>query len=183
VNVTYGAVARTMRYLCDTNPHLTVSTVDIGAPITHAEIVQAFRSRILAIKGAPEFTQHSKIVVVVDAITSGPGLYMPWQQVVQLCREEGAWSVVDAAHSIGQEMDINLTETKPDFWFSVSARFKSLHALQLGSRLYHIFLFFGAQELSQVAVRKARNRCALCTQTVRHFVQDSELPAHIIFLG
>jgi len=69
-------------------------------------------------KDAPWFTPQSKIVVVMDAITSNPGLYMPWQRIVQLCREEGAWSVVDAAHSIGQEMNIDLSETRPDFWFS-----------------------------------------------------------------
>lgn len=45
---------------------------------------------------------------------------MPWKELVQICKEEGIWSVVDAAHSIGQENDINLGEAKPDFWVSVS---------------------------------------------------------------
>jgi selenocysteine lyase/cysteine desulfurase len=40
--------------------------------------------------------------------------------MVAICRDAGVWSVVDAAHSIGQEVDINLSKVKPDFWVSVS---------------------------------------------------------------
>jgi len=40
--------------------------------------------------------------------------------MVKICAEEGVLSVVDAAHSIGQEMDINLEEANPDFWVTVS---------------------------------------------------------------
>lgn len=40
--------------------------------------------------------------------------------MVKICADEGVLSVVDAAHSIGQEMDINLDEVKPDFWVTVS---------------------------------------------------------------
>jgi hypothetical protein len=60
-----------------------------------------------------------KIVVVLDSIASNPGVLMPWQEMVQICREEGAWSVVDAAHSIGQEVGIDLGKADPDFWVSV----------------------------------------------------------------
>jgi hercynylcysteine S-oxide lyase len=44
---------------------------------------------------------------------------MPWKEMVKICKEEGVWSVVDAAHSIGQEQGINLSETMADFWVSV----------------------------------------------------------------
>jgi cysteine sulfinate desulfinase/cysteine desulfurase-like protein len=127
-----------MQYLCDISPHVTLSTIDINAPITHAKILDNFRARILEIKGAPGFTDQSKIVVVTDAITSNPGLYMPWQQVVQICREEGAWSIVDAAHSIGQEMNINLSESKPDFWISVR-RYLSFRANKLNAPYFLLF--------------------------------------------
>lgn len=45
---------------------------------------------------------------------------MPWQEMVKISKEEGIWSVVDAAHSIGQEPGINLDQAQPDFWVSVS---------------------------------------------------------------
>ena len=39
--------------------------------------------------------------------------------MVVICREAGVISVVDGAQSIGQELDINLSEARPDFWVSV----------------------------------------------------------------
>ena len=48
---------------------------------------------------------------------------MPWKELVKICKEEGIWSVIDAAHSIGQEQNIDLTEAAPDFWTSVRLHF------------------------------------------------------------
>jgi selenocysteine lyase/cysteine desulfurase len=39
--------------------------------------------------------------------------------MVALCRERGVLTVIDAAHSVGQEPNINLSEVGPDFWVSV----------------------------------------------------------------
>ena len=64
-----------------------------------------------------------KIVAVIDSIASNPGVYLPWKEMVALCRERGILTVVDAAHSTGQEPDINLSEAAPDFWVSVSFTF------------------------------------------------------------
>jgi selenocysteine lyase/cysteine desulfurase len=67
--------------------------------------------------------KNGKRVAIIDSIVSTPGVHLPWKEIVAICREEGVWSVVDAAHSVGQEVGINLDETKPDFWFSVSLNF------------------------------------------------------------
>lgn len=40
--------------------------------------------------------------------------------MVQVCKEEGVMSVIDAAHSIGQELNLDLNKADPDFWISVS---------------------------------------------------------------
>jgi cysteine sulfinate desulfinase/cysteine desulfurase-like protein len=60
-----------------------------------------------------------KIVAIIDSIVSIPGVYLPWKDMVALCRERGIVTVVDAAHSLGQEPDINLSDVGPDFWVSV----------------------------------------------------------------
>lgn len=60
----------------------------------------------------------NKIVAVIDAIVANPGALLPWKEMVRIAREEGVWTVIDAAHSIGQEYGINLSEAKPDFWLS-----------------------------------------------------------------
>lgn len=62
-------------------------------------------------------------MAVIDSIVSNPGVLMPWKELVKICKEEGIWSVIDAAHSIGQEQNIDLTEAAPDFWTSVRFHF------------------------------------------------------------
>ncbi|KAH9846762.1 PLP-dependent transferase [Lenzites betulinus] len=133
----YGGVANTLRYLADRSEHPRpeLHTVEYIFPLTHPEILDTFRTRLREIKAAAavEFTdvpplspgygagssgRGNKIVVVLDSITATPGVLMPWQEMVTVCREEGAWALVDAAHSIGQEPDIDLSSAKPDFWIS-----------------------------------------------------------------
>jgi selenocysteine lyase/cysteine desulfurase len=48
--------------------------------------------------------------------------------MIALCRERGVLTVVDAAHSIGQEPNINLSEADPDFWASVGSYSSELSA-------------------------------------------------------
>ena len=80
--------------------------------MTNAEIITSFREhlRTLPRPAATAENPDPKIVCVVDSIVSNPGILLPWQEMVKICQEEGVYSVVDAAHSIGQEMNINLEE-------------------------------------------------------------------------
>ncbi|KZT06166.1 PLP-dependent transferase [Laetiporus sulphureus 93-53] len=134
----YGAVSRTIRYLADRSeqPRPLALAIEYTFPMTHAEILDKFRARIKEIKNTypnVEFTDYpsdspmyadgaekkNKFVAVIDSITSNPGVLMPWKEMVRVCKEEGVWSVIDGAHSIGQEMNLNLsTEAKPDFFIS-----------------------------------------------------------------
>lgn len=57
--------------------------------------------------------QTRKVVAVVGAIAANPGVRLPWKEMVAICRDAGVRSVVDAAHSIGQEAYISLSEAKP----------------------------------------------------------------------
>jgi hypothetical protein len=95
------------------------------------------------------------MVAVIDSIVSAPGVYMPWREMVQICREEGVWSVVDGAHSIGQEVGIDLKKADPDFWVSV----------RLFDSGFYIRGNVGA-ELSQVVVCEAAMCCSLCPEEV-----------------
>ncbi|KAJ3537672.1 hypothetical protein NM688_g6644 [Phlebia brevispora] len=130
---TYGAVSRTIQYLGDRSeaPRPTVHDVLYEFPMTHAEIVDAFRAKIREVKqlhsdvqftiqpSEKEFDEKAnRFVAVIDSITSVPGVYLPWKEMVKVCKEEGVWSVIDAAHSIGQETGINLADADPDFWVS-----------------------------------------------------------------
>lgn len=44
---------------------------------------------------------------------------MPWERIVSVCKKYGAYSLVDAAHSIGQHK-VNVDEAKCDFFVTVS---------------------------------------------------------------
>jgi selenocysteine lyase/cysteine desulfurase len=117
---TYGAVSRAIRYFGDIPPHPQVSTFNLQFPTSHAEILENWRKHIhLVTSKGSDLQQTRKIVAIVDAIVANPGVHLPWKEMVAICRDAGVWSVVDAAHSIGQEVDINLSEVKPDFWVSV----------------------------------------------------------------
>jgi selenocysteine lyase/cysteine desulfurase len=119
---TYGAISRTIRYLGDVPPHPQVSTFNLQFPTSHAEILENWRKHIhLVTSERSDHQQTHKVVAIIDAIVANPGVRLPWKEMVAICRDAGVWSVVDAAHSIGQELDINLSEANPDFWVSVSS--------------------------------------------------------------
>ncbi|KAI0649240.1 PLP-dependent transferase [Trametes meyenii] len=135
---TYDAVDNTILYLTDHSEPVRPEAVKIELtfPLTHAEILERFRVAVRDVKqkyahrafadvpplssgySAENQGQGNKIVAVVDAIVANPGVALPWREIVRIAREEGVWTVLDAAHSIGQEADLNLSEAKPDFWVS-----------------------------------------------------------------
>ncbi|KAH7925494.1 PLP-dependent transferase [Leucogyrophana mollusca] len=117
---TYGAVSQAIKYLSDIPPHPTVSTFTLLFPTTHTTILEHWRDHIRSITNSAngDILQKRKIVAVIDSIASNPGVRLPWKEMVAICKDAGVWTVVDAAHSIGQELDINLSEAKPDFWVS-----------------------------------------------------------------
>lgn len=85
-------------------------------PTSHTGILKSFREHL---HGLPR-QRGQKIVAVIDSLVSNPGVQLPWEEMVKICKEEGVWSVIDAAHAIGQQVGLNLNKTDPDFWISVS---------------------------------------------------------------
>jgi selenocysteine lyase/cysteine desulfurase len=125
---TYSSVERTLQYIADLPPHPSVSVFELKFPITRASALQAFRVHLDALNAELQTAQRKignrtklKIVAVINSISSVPGVYLPWKEMVALCRERGVLTVVDAAHSIGQEPNINLSKADPDFWASVGS--------------------------------------------------------------
>jgi len=66
--------------------------------------------------------ERPKIVVIIDALSSLPGILTPWERVVEFCKgRENVWTLVDAAHAIGQIVGIDLNKTQPDFFITVGS--------------------------------------------------------------
>ncbi|TCD65232.1 hypothetical protein EIP91_002940 [Steccherinum ochraceum] len=130
-STTYGAITKTLKFLGDRSeaPRPVVYSVTYTFPLTHQEIVDTFRTRVRELKfqhAKTRFTnvpggsddKGNRFVAVIDSIASNPGVLLPWKELIKVCEEEGIWTVLDAAHSVGQEPNINLSEAKPDFWIS-----------------------------------------------------------------
>lgn len=113
-SVTYGGVERTIKHECDLPPGPQSSPMVIHFPTTKAEILANFQAHL---KNLPR-QQGSKVVAVIDGMVANPGALLPWEQMVKICKDEGVISVVDAAHSIGQQVGIDLKSANPDFWIS-----------------------------------------------------------------
>lgn len=116
---TYGPIERTMQYLGDRTeqPRPDVYAVVLQFPMSNAEIIDAYRAKIRELKQKYSGRQYNilpdqketksgnRFVAVIDSISSMPGvLPIPWKELVKLCHEEGIWAIIDAAHSIGQEV-------------------------------------------------------------------------------
>lgn len=104
-----------MQYITDMPPRPQQSTVPLSFPTTQLQVLDTFRKHLKSIARAP----GRKIVAIMDAISSKPGVLLPWEEMVKVCKEEGVWSVIDAAHAIGQQPNINMKAADPDFWVSV----------------------------------------------------------------
>ena len=56
-------------------------------------------------------------LVLMDAISSLPGVRFPWERVSSLCRQYKIYSLIDAAHAITQ-IPIDVKTSQPDFLVS-----------------------------------------------------------------
>ncbi|KZT66302.1 PLP-dependent transferase [Daedalea quercina L-15889] len=112
----FKTISAATHYICDVRPYPTLSEFQISFPITRQSMLERFSTRVHSLKSKLKPT--AKMVAVLDSIVATPGVLMPWKEMVEICKAEGVWSVVDAAHSIGQELDIDLSSAGPDFWVS-----------------------------------------------------------------
>ena len=126
-STTYDAVDKAARFVASINPHLILETIDIVPPYTLDEISRAFEAGLKKIQSSCDYIalseqgEQPKIFVIVDALSSNPGILIPWERVVEFCKsQENVWTLVDAAHAVGQVVGIDLDETQPDFFISVS---------------------------------------------------------------
>jgi selenocysteine lyase/cysteine desulfurase len=107
-------------------------------------MLTSFRHHLRSLQRPEASTSNPepKVVAVIDAIVSNPGALLPWEEMVKICREENVWSVVDAAHCIGQQVGINLSQSKPDFWVSVRSAYEEARRRQLSySQNCHKWLY------------------------------------------
>ncbi|GAA5883682.1 hypothetical protein JCM16303_004764 [Sporobolomyces ruberrimus] len=136
----YYACKLSLQHIVDTHPHLSLSLLPITFtyPISHSEVIEKTRK---AIEEAEAGGECKVRLALIDGISSNPGVVVPWEKLVDLFREKGVVSLVDAAHNIGQ-LPVSLRETKPDFWISNCHKWLLAHrgcaVLHVNKRLQHL---------------------------------------------
>ncbi|KAL7415115.1 PLP-dependent transferase [Mrakia frigida] len=111
----YGAIFNTAAHIADVNPGVTLLEIPLIFPTTHAEIVQLVKDTVAKVKKDEEKTGKKIKLSVVEAISSIPGVVMPWREICTFYKQEGILSVVDGAHELGQ-LPVDLGTADCDFW-------------------------------------------------------------------
>ncbi|KAF6829359.1 hypothetical protein CPLU01_08001 [Colletotrichum plurivorum] len=113
----YGALEKTIESVLEGTGFVGVK-VDLDLPSRPDEIVAKFRSALRREKEACKQADRGTVkLAIFDTIVSMPGLLMPFEELTQVCREEGVLSMIDGAHGLGH-VPIDLGKLDPDFFTS-----------------------------------------------------------------
>ncbi|KAI9838817.1 MAG: hypothetical protein M1837_002310 [Sclerophora amabilis] len=111
-NTTYGACAKTVEYVCEYTPAKPIR-LDLSLPIEDDAIVGMMREAIRAVK-----EEGGRVkVAILDTVVSMPGVKMPLESMVKVCKDEDVLSLVDGAHGIGH-LELDLAKLDADFFIS-----------------------------------------------------------------
>ena len=86
-----------------------------GVRVVEAEVAYPLKSGDDFIDAIAAAITPSTRMLVIDHITSPTALITPIEALVQLARERGIVTLVDAAHSPGH-VDVDIDALNPDFW-------------------------------------------------------------------
>jgi Cys-tRNA synthase (O-phospho-L-seryl-tRNA:Cys-tRNA synthase) len=109
----YRACKKTLLSIKEHEPLETV-TIDLEYPVTDAEIVRALRETIKRVKGEDKNVR----LAMFDTVLTFPGVRMPWEEMVAVCKQMNVLSLIDGAHGIGQIDLTHLGKIGSDFFVS-----------------------------------------------------------------
>lgn len=112
LSTVYGSVAKMIEYIHETRGTESVN-VAVEYPTDDDVLVSKFQTAVKDIK----FGKRRVGIAIFDTISSLPGVRVPWERLVEVCREESILSLVDGAHGIGH-IDLGLSKVQPDFFTS-----------------------------------------------------------------
>jgi selenocysteine lyase/cysteine desulfurase len=108
----YPGCHKTVEYITETTPAESIC-VEYIFPVEDDWLVNEFRKKIHETKAAGGKVK----VAIFDTVVSMPGIRLPYERLIQVCKEEGVLSCVDAAHGIGH-VALDLQTLDPDFFIS-----------------------------------------------------------------
>ncbi|KAJ8126415.1 hypothetical protein O1611_g7223 [Lasiodiplodia mahajangana] len=109
----YGGCLKTIRSLEETTPVRGYS-IELVYPIEDDDILRKVKDALLEIG-----RQGRRVVLAMfDTVLTFPGVRLPWEALVQLYRQQGILTCIDAAHGIGNIDLTHLSRVGPDFVIS-----------------------------------------------------------------
>ena len=109
----YGACEKTIQYICESTP-AKCKSMEVVFPIGDEELILKFRNTIQDVKRQGGIAK----IAMFDTVVTFPGVRLPWEGLVKVCRETNVLSLVDGAHGIGHIDLTHLTSVDPDFFTS-----------------------------------------------------------------
>ncbi|KAH3672212.1 hypothetical protein WICMUC_004402 [Wickerhamomyces mucosus] len=103
-NNSYPAIVKTIKFVAKQND-LKIVELELNYPLSDDEVVEKYKQA---------YKENNIRLSLIDIISSKPGVALPYQRLIELTRENGILSLVDAAHGIGL-INFNLDELNPDF--------------------------------------------------------------------
>ena len=114
LSTVYGSVAKMIEYINESRG-VESANVPVEYPINDDTLVSKFQMAIKRVKFG-KWRRRVRIAIF-DTVSSLPGVRVPWERLVEVCREEGVLSLVDGAHGVGH-MHLGLSQVQPDFFTS-----------------------------------------------------------------
>jgi selenocysteine lyase/cysteine desulfurase len=109
----YKAIEKTLSSIEETIP-VRCENISLEYPVTDDEILAKFRERVAKVRQGGECVR----VAIFDTVLSFPGARMPWEALVQACKELEVLSLIDGAHGVGHIDLTHLGKVSPDFFVS-----------------------------------------------------------------
>ncbi len=109
----YAACEKTVEYLIESTP-VQGEKVELQYPMADDEVVRRFEEALNNLK------THGKRarVAIFDTISSVPGVRVPWERLVKVCKNVGVMSMIDGAHGVGHLSLTHLKKVDPDYFVS-----------------------------------------------------------------
>jgi selenocysteine lyase/cysteine desulfurase len=108
----YGACHKTIEYICETTPAESVC-VEYTMPVEDEWLVEQFKKKIEEVKSSGGRVK----VALFDTVVSMPGVRLPFERLIKVCKDLSVLSLIDAAHGVGH-IDLDLAALDPDFLVS-----------------------------------------------------------------
>jgi len=105
----FSAVHETLLFLNSIHPEFNPIQIKLTYPINDDSILKILSDTIAS------YPPQSICLVILDAISSKPGVLFPFQKVIRYCRDLHLPTLLDGAHAAGQ-IDIHLPSIHPTFF-------------------------------------------------------------------